>query len=52
MKGQGVGCGRILLGDNTGDGAVRLQPIDLESVVEFGLHLVSLLFVPVLHIHM
>jgi len=35
MKGQGEGCGRrILLGANTGDGAVRLQQIDLESVME------------------
>jgi hypothetical protein len=33
MKGQGCGR-RILLADNTGDGTVRLQPIDLESVVE------------------
>jgi hypothetical protein len=35
--------GRILLGENTGDGAVILRSVMLQDVLEFGIQLYSLL---------
>jgi hypothetical protein len=43
------GSGRILLGDNTGGGAVMLQPIWFQCVGEFGFQLDSLVQTNMLH---